>query len=100
MISVNNKLVLEAYKGKGKIETKITSGFATVKQKDTLVGLKLMADGKVTIGKDMMDVKKGQTVFFSEEILHASDWSKKTYSIEGSEDKFIIAEALYAIAVL
>ena len=99
MITINNKLILEPYKGKNKIEAQVTSGFATVKQKSTLIGLKLLADGKVAIGKDMVDVKKGQTIFFPEEILHAHDWSKKTFNLEGSEQKFIIAEALHAVAV-
>lgn len=99
MITVNNKLILEPYKGKGKIEAQVNSGFASIKQKSTLIGLKLLADGKVSIGKDMVDVKKGQTIFFPEEILHAHDWSKKTFNLEGSEEKFIIAEAVYAVAV-
>ena len=99
MIAANNKLILEPYKGSGKIESKVSSGFATIKQKSTLIGLKLLADGKVAIGKDMIDVKKGQTVFFSEEILHAHDWSKKTFNLEGSEEKFIIAEAAHVVAI-
>lgn len=99
MISVNNKLILEPYKSTGKAEAKASTGFATIKQKDTLVGLKLLADGKLTIGKDMIEVKKGQTVFFSEEILHAADWAKKQFNLDGSADKFILAEASYAVAV-
>lgn len=99
MISVNNKLILEPYKGKAKIETQVTSGFASIKQKSTLVGLKLLADGKVSIGKETMDVKKGQVVFFPEEILHASDWSKKSFNLEGSEEKFIIADSNHVVAV-
>ena len=99
MISVNSKLVLEPYKGSGKIEAKITSGYATIKQKNTLVGLKLLADGKIAIGKDMVDVKKGQVVFFPEELLHASDWAKKQFNLDGSEEKFILGEASYAVAV-
>jgi hypothetical protein len=99
MISVNNKLVLEPYKGVSKVEAKVTSGFATIKQKNTLVGLKLLADGRLAIGKDMIEVKKGQTVFFPEEILHASDWSKKLFNLDGSEEKFILGEASYAVAV-
>lgn len=99
MISVNNKLMLEPYKSKGKIEARVNSGFATIKQKDTLIGLKLLADGKLAIGKDMVDVKKGQVVFFPEEILHSHDWSKKTFNLEGSDEKFIIAEAIHAVAV-
>lgn len=99
MIAVNNKLILEPYKGKNKIEAQVSSGFATVKQKSTLIGLKLLADGIVMVGKDTMSVNKGQTVFFPEEILYAHDWSKKTFNLEGSEEKFIIAEALHAVAV-
>ena len=99
MIAVNNKLILEPYKGKGKVEAQVTSGFASIKQKSTLIGLKLLADGKLTIGKDMVDVKRGQVVFFPEEVLHAHEWSKKTFNLEGSEEKFIIAEAIHAVAV-
>lgn len=100
MISANTKLILEPYKGAKKIESKgVSTGYATIKQKSTLVGLKLLADGKVAIGKDMVDVKKGQKVYFSEEILHASDWSKKVYNLDGSEEMFILAEASYVVAV-
>lgn len=99
MISVNNKLILEPYKGKGKIEAQVNSGFASIKQKSTLIGLKLLADGRVAIGKDMLELKKGQTVYFSEEILHSQEWAKKTFNLEGSEDKFILAESIHAMAV-
>ena len=69
------------------------------RSKDTLVGLKLVADGRVVIGKDMLEVKKGQTVFFSEEILHASPWSKKTYHLEGDDKTFILADAIHVVSV-
>jgi hypothetical protein len=100
MISVNNKLILEPYAGSKKIEGVIKSGFATIKQKSTLVGLKLKADGVVTIGKDQMTVKKGQTVYYLEEVLHAVDWSTKIYNLDGFEDKFILGEAHQAVAVI
>lgn len=99
MTAVNGKLILEPYKGSGKIEGNVRSGYATIKQKDTLVGLTLLADGRVIIGKDMLEVKKGQKVYFSEEILHASPWSKKTYHLEGKEEQFILAEAIHVMAV-
>lgn len=98
-MSVNNKLMLEPYTGKNKIEGHVVTGFATIKQKTTLVGLKLIADGKVSVGKDMIDVKKGQMVYFTEEILHASEWSKKVYSFEDIEIKFILGESIHAVAV-
>lgn len=100
MMSVNNKLMLEPYTGVNKIQgVGEKTGFVTVKQKSTLVGLKLMADGKVPIGKDMIEVKKGQTAYFTEEMLHASDWSKKVFTIEGKDDKFILGESLHVVAI-
>lgn len=100
MITVNNKLILEPYKGKGKVEAQINSGFASIKQKSTLIGLKLLSDGNVAMGREMfIEVKKGQIAYFPEEILHAHDWAKKTFNLEGSEEKFIIAEAAYVVAV-
>ncbi len=99
MISVNSKLILEPYKDSGKIEARVTSGYATIKQKSTLIGLKLLADGKLSIGKDMIEVKKGQVVFFPEDVLHASDWAKKQFNLDGSEEKVILGEASYAVAV-
>ena len=99
MISVNNKLMLTPYTGVNKIEASVKSGFATIKQKSTLVGLTLLADGMVSNGKEMKLVAKGQIVYFTEEILHASDWSKKTFNIDGSAELFILAEASYVVAV-
>ncbi len=100
MISANNKLIVEPYKGSGKIEGKVSTGYGTIQQKTTLVGLKLMADGKVPVGKEgVLEVKKGQKVFFLEEILHAMDWSKKQYNLAGSEEKFMLAESSYVVAV-
>lgn len=99
MISVNNKLMLTPYTGVNKIEASVKSGFATIKQKSSLIGLTLVADGMVSTGKEMKLVAKGQVVYFSEEVLHASDWAKKTFKIDGSEDSFILAEASYVVAV-
>mgnify|MGYP001339466927 CR=1 FL=1 len=100
MRSVNNKLLLTPYASKGKIEANIKSGFATVKQKDTLVGLVAVADGQVLLGQNnLVVVKKGDTVFFPEEILHSHDWAKKTFNLEGSTERFIIAESVHAVAV-
>jgi hypothetical protein len=99
MISVNNKLVLEPYKGSKKIEAKVNSGFSTIKQKTTLVGLTLLADGKISIGKEQMDVKKGQKVYFLEETLHASEWSTKAYNLDGSTEMFVLGESHQAVAV-
>jgi len=101
MITVNGKLMLEPYKGSGKIEaSNKNAGYATIKQKDTLVGLKALADGRVNIGKDTIDVKKGQTVYFPEDVLATFEWSKKTLHLEGTEQRFILADAVHAVAVV
>ena len=99
-MTVNNKLMLEPYKGAKKIEGQGT-GFSTIKQKSTLIGLKVLADGKVPLGREQfLEVKKGQTVYFAEEILFAHEWSKKTYNLENKEDeKFILGEALHVVAI-
>lgn len=100
MISANNKLIVEPYKGSGKIEARPgNTGYATIKQKSTIIGLKLLADGKIPVGNTMMDVKKGQKVYFLEEILYAMDWSKKPYNLAGSEEMFMLAESSYVVAV-
>lgn len=101
MMTVNNKLMLEPYKGSKKIEGKVVSGFSTIKQKSTLIGLKLVADGKIPLGREaFLEVKAGQTVYYSEELLHASEWATKVYNLESTEDKkFILGEALHVVSV-
>lgn len=100
MISVNNKLILEPYKGSRKIEANTSSGFATIKQKSTLIGLKALIDAQITSsgGKDVK-IKKNSTVFFEEEVLYSSAWAKKTYQCDGIEDKFIIADYSQVVIV-
>lgn len=101
MMSVNGKLMLEPYKSSGKLEASTkNAGYSTIKQKDTLVGLKAVADGRVNLGKDTLEVKKGQVVYFPEEVLFAFDWAKKTLHLDGSEERFILADAVHAVAVV
>ena len=88
-----NKLALEPYEGSGKIEAQVSSGFATVKQKTTLVGLRLLADVRIIQnGSILLCVGKGAKIYFTEETLHAAAWSKKTYECAAIEGKFILAE--------
>ena len=99
-MTVNNKLMLEPYKGSKKIEGVVKSGFATIKQKSTLVGLKIMADARIPLGREQfIEVKKGQIAYYPEEILHASDWSTKLYNLNGSEEQFVLGEALHVVAI-
>ena len=96
----NNKLILEPYQSSGKVEAKVSSGFAMVKQKSTLIGLKCLMSTQVMANEKMsIEVTKGQIVYFPEEVLHTSDWSKKTYDCDAVEGKFIIAESFHAVFV-
>lgn len=101
MISVNNKLILEPYKGTKKIEANTSSGFATIKQKSTLIGLKLIEDAEVTdIHGKNVKIKKNSIVFFEEEVLYSSPWAKKTYNCDNIETKFIIADYSQVITIM
>lgn len=98
MMSANNRLMLEPYTGVNKIQSSgEKTGFATIKQKTAVIGLKLMADAKIPVGKELVDVKKGQTVYFVEEVLHSNEWAKKTYAI-ADKDLFILGEASQVVA--
>ena len=98
MISLNGKLLLKPYEGEKKVGAKITGGFATVAQKSNLIGLEVLSDfNRDTEGSPI--IKKGDTVYFSEEILYASDWARKTYECAAIEEKFIIADIGSAICV-
>lgn len=93
MNSINNRLILEPYKGSNKVEAKINSGFATVKQKSTLIGLKLLVGASViTMNGKEQNYQPGSIAYFEEETLHASAWAKKTYECDSINEKFIIAE--------
>jgi len=98
-MTLNNKLMLEPYQGSGKIEAKINSGFATVKQKSTLIGLKNLLTTELSMNGTQRTVEKGQMVYFQEEILHANDWSKRTYDCDAIDGRFIIAEGAYAVFI-
>lgn len=100
MRSYNNNLILKPYTGARKVEANTNSGFATIKQKTTLIGLEALADCVVVgHGGIQMQVETGQTVYFPEEILYASDWSKKKYTSDAIEGEFIIAPGNYVVLV-
>ena len=69
MISVNNKMLVEAYTGKREIKSEIKGGFASIVQRSKLVGLKLIADAKVFYDGNEIELKKGQVAYFEEEML-------------------------------
>jgi hypothetical protein len=101
MKSVNNKLLLEPYVSDGAIKTSVNKGFATVKQKSSLIPLKALAEGYIyhKNGDVLQEVKVGDLVYFKEEDLHTQSWAKTTFSTEGSSDKFIIADSSLVVMV-
>ena len=87
-MSFNNKLILKPYEGERKIRANISSGFAKIQQKTNLIGLELLVEFK----GDSIIIPEGATVFFKEELLYNSDWSRKTYDCPVVKEKFILAE--------
>ena len=99
MFSIN-KVVVEPYKNKGKIESEISGGFATIKQKRNLVGLKVLMDSKVLLGEStIMKIEKGSVVYFNEEVLHSYEWAKRTYECPEIKEVFMLAEPGYIVMV-
>lgn len=101
MKSINNKLLLEPYVSDGAIKASVNKGFATVKQKSTLVPLRVIATGYLyhRNGDVLQQVNPGDLVFFKEEDLHTQSWAKTTFDAEGIKEKFIIADSSLAIMV-
>ena len=97
---INNKLILEPYRGKHGLRAKnVTGGFATLDQKTNLVGLKVLCSGVIQNGRICRPVEKGDYVYFSEEVLYTQEWPKKILTADFIEEPFIVAEGAYAIAV-
>ena len=99
MMSINNKLVLEPYKHKGKIKANTSGGFATIAQKSNLVGLKALEYGEFKIGSKIYPVPKGSMVYFKEDTLHTQEWSTQTYTCNELKESFIIAEANQVVMI-
>jgi len=91
--SSNGNLFLEPYKGSGKIESKVSSGFATIKQKGELVGLKSVTSSLINLGQSQLLLPAGTTFYFLEEILHASAAAKKLFENSEIDGKFTILSA-------
>ena len=87
LTSLNNTILLEPYISTRKIEATINKGLATVKQKGTLIGLKVVADARLS---DTHIVKKGSVAYFDESFLHTNQGLLKPMACDGVEGQFII----------
>lgn len=96
--SVNNKLILEPYTGSREIKQQVVSGFSHTKQKTSIVGLKLLEDAKVVIGKETLELSKGSVVYFQEELLSTNPSYSAVREMDNVKEKFVIGnfhEAVY-----
>lgn len=94
VVSFNNRFLLEPYKGDRALKANVSSGFAIVQQKVSVVGLTLLADAVVSLyGKEVETLEKGSKVYIKEELLFTQPWAQKVYESDAIEGKFIIVEA-------
>jgi hypothetical protein len=85
--SFNGKLVLEAYL-QTEIKAEIRSGWATVNQKSTLKGLKVLVQATL---QDGTVVPAGSTAYIKEEFLHTQPWAKNKLKSDTLPGEFILA---------
>ena len=86
-LSLNNVILLEPYTGKRKIEATVSKGLATVKQKGAVIGLKVLADARVS---DLLTIKKGSVAYINEDYLYNNQGILKPMESEGIEGSFIV----------
>lgn len=99
---INGKIALEPYVSSGGIKsTGESAGFARVKQKSSLVGLKALSHAKVRDrnGNEETVIHPGDLVYFKEEDLHSSPWAKNLFDCDIIDSKFIVAELAFAVMV-
>jgi len=71
LITLNNKILCEPYLGGKGLKSEVKSGFATVQQKNNLVGLKVLANAHVKVSADKtLEIGAGSIVYFNEETLY------------------------------
>lgn len=86
--SFNNRLILEIYK-KSELRSKISNGFASIDQKTTLKGLKVLVETKLNDGTL---IRKNSLAYIKEELLHTQVWAQKPLECEAIGQSFIIVD--------
>lgn len=88
--SMNNKLVLAAYK-KEALRANVSNGFARPDQKVTVKGLEVLMDAKLSDGTL---IPKGSLAYIREESLHTQQFAQKNYESDALPGiSFIIVDA-------
>lgn len=86
--TINGRIMAEPYKGQRKIESQVKSGFASVKQKSTVVALKVLADAH--IGDQI--VTTGSFVHVLEEVLFHKLTTQKPFESKDVEGEFVFID--------
>ena len=87
-----NKINTKPYIHSGKLKTKITSGFAPVSQKNTVVKFEVLFDAQIVIGDQVNTIKKEQFVFWLESVLHSAPWAKTKITFAGGSVDVIVID--------
>ena len=93
--SLNNRFILEPYKGDRALKANASSGFAIVQQKVSLVGLTLLADVDLARDVFVQTFSKGSKAYIKEEELFTQQWALKVFESDAIQGKFIIVDAAH-----
>lgn len=92
--SINNRLILETYKKDG-LQATVSKGFASVQQKVSLKGLKVLMDAQIVLHGTMQFIPAGSTAYIKEEKLHSSEWALKPLRCDTLPMEFIVVDATH-----
>lgn len=88
--SLNNRLVIEAYKTDRSLQGKVSHGFATIAQKTGLKGLEVLMDTTLVNGTR---IRAGSKAYIREEILHTAPWAQHPLECDTLTRPFMIVDA-------
>lgn len=98
-MTVNNKIFCEPYSGGKDLKSEVKSGFATVQQKNNLVGLRVLADAVVKNGDKLLEIPKGSVVLFNEETLFLQKQYHTPIKNDFLKEPCIIADFSHVVGV-
>lgn len=90
--SLNNRLVVEAYKTDKSLKATVSNGFAMVQQKVALVGLTVLIGTKLSDGRF---VPAGATAYIREQLLHTQPWAQTHLQCDTIDKPFIIVDCTH-----
>ena len=99
MKTINNYIMTELYKGQKKLQTKISSGFASVQQKSNLIKLKVLADAVLQYGSEILHIEKDCKIIVKEEDLHTQKHLTSRYEIKDNEGQFMLVDSNYIVGI-